>query len=243
MSTAQPENAGAATPGPRILLYSDDVDAARAGAARGRPSAPARRPRHRVGRGGHRGRRHRAGRVGRARPADPRRRGRQGRWPRARPSAQGRDLPVPADPGPHRPPAGRLARVLVERRRRRQPPPRPGRAARGRRGDSSSRRPSPDDGRPHARRPAPTWPDLFATLAARQDLSTDQTSWAMAEIMSGAASTPKIAAFLLGAEDQGRVRRASSRRWPTRCSRTPSASRSPGGPSTSSAPAATARTR
>ena len=27
MSTAQPENAGAATPGPRILLYSDDVDA------------------------------------------------------------------------------------------------------------------------------------------------------------------------------------------------------------------------
>lgn len=27
MSTAQPENAGAAIPGPRILLYSDDVDA------------------------------------------------------------------------------------------------------------------------------------------------------------------------------------------------------------------------
>ena len=27
MSTAQPENAGAATPGPRILLYSDDVEA------------------------------------------------------------------------------------------------------------------------------------------------------------------------------------------------------------------------
>ena len=27
MSTAQPENAGPATPGPRILLYSDDVDA------------------------------------------------------------------------------------------------------------------------------------------------------------------------------------------------------------------------
>ena len=27
MSTAQPENPGAATPGPRILLYSDDVEA------------------------------------------------------------------------------------------------------------------------------------------------------------------------------------------------------------------------
>lgn len=50
---------------------------------------------------------------------------------------------------------------------------------------------------------SPTWPDLFATLASRQDLSTAQTSWAMAEIMSGAASTPKIAAFLLGLKTKG----------------------------------------
>ena len=50
---------------------------------------------------------------------------------------------------------------------------------------------------------SPAWPDLFATLAARQDLSTDQTSWAMSEIMTGAASTPKIAAFLLGLKTKG----------------------------------------
>ncbi|WP_456846148.1 anthranilate phosphoribosyltransferase [Cellulomonas sp. P5_C6] len=50
---------------------------------------------------------------------------------------------------------------------------------------------------------APTWPDLFATLTARRDLSVAQTSWAMAEIMSGAASTPKVAAFLIGLKTKG----------------------------------------
>ena len=38
-----------------------------------------------------------------------------GGW--ASPAAQGRDLPVPADPGAHRPPAGRLARHVVAGRR------------------------------------------------------------------------------------------------------------------------------
>lgn len=50
---------------------------------------------------------------------------------------------------------------------------------------------------------APTWPDLFATLTARRDLTIDQTSWAMSEIMSGAASTPKVAAFLIGLKTKG----------------------------------------
>ena len=41
---------------------------------------------------------------------------------------------------------------------------------------------------------APTWSDLFATLVDRQDLDAAQTAWAMGEIMSGEASTPKVAA-------------------------------------------------
>ncbi|MBO3084167.1 anthranilate phosphoribosyltransferase [Cellulomonas fengjieae] len=49
----------------------------------------------------------------------------------------------------------------------------------------------------------PAWPDLFATLAARRDLSPEQTSWAMSEIMTGAASTPKVAAFLVGLKTKG----------------------------------------
>lgn len=48
-----------------------------------------------------------------------------------------------------------------------------------------------------------SWPDLFTTLTARRDLSPEQTSWAMAEIMSGAASTPKVAAFLVGLKTKG----------------------------------------
>ncbi len=49
----------------------------------------------------------------------------------------------------------------------------------------------------------PSWSDLFATLTARRDLTTEQTSWAMSEIMSGAASTPKVAAFLVGLKTKG----------------------------------------
>ena len=84
-------------PAPRILLYSDDVDARAqvrlAVGRRLRRGAPdiewvevaTRRGRHRDD-GGRR-----------ARPADPRRRGRQGRRPGARAPAQGRDLPLPPD--------------------------------------------------------------------------------------------------------------------------------------------------
>src|SRR4051794_41928633 len=44
---------------------------------------------------------------------------------------------------------------------------------------------------------AATWSDLFATLVSQQDLSAEQTAWAMGEIMSGEASTPRVAAFLI----------------------------------------------
>lgn len=50
---------------------------------------------------------------------------------------------------------------------------------------------------------APTWSDLFATLVARQDLTSEQTAWAMSEIMSGEASTPKVAAFLIALKTKG----------------------------------------
>ena len=77
-----------------------------------------------------------------------------------------------------------------------QPPARPGRAARGRRRTrrGPGRRPMTD---------APTWSDLFATLVNRQDLTAEQTAWAMGEIMSGEASTPRVAAFLIALKTKG----------------------------------------
>src|SRR6478735_4307046 len=175
---------------------------ARAGPARRRASAEARGARHRVGGGGDRRGRHRHHRGRRARPGHPRRRGGQGRRPRPRAPAQGRDLPLPPDARPHRPAAGRLAGLLVQRRRRGQPPARPGRAARGRRGTrrGAGRHPMTEVA---AGSQTASWPDLFSTLTARRDLSPEQTSWAMAEIMSGAASTPKVAAFLVGLKTKG----------------------------------------
>jgi len=50
---------------------------------------------------------------------------------------------------------------------------------------------------------APTWSDLFATLVNRQDLTAEQTAWAMSEIMSGEASTPRVAAFLIALKTKG----------------------------------------
>jgi anthranilate phosphoribosyltransferase len=50
---------------------------------------------------------------------------------------------------------------------------------------------------------APTWSDLFATLVNRQDLTAEQTAWAMGEIMSGEASTPRVAAFLIALKTKG----------------------------------------
>ena len=149
MSTGQPENA-ATLPAPRILLYSDDVDAREQvrlavgrRLRRGAPdiewvevaTAPAVITQRRGRRSG---------------PADPRRRGRQGRRHGPRAPAQGRDLPLPAGPRAHRSAAGRLARLVVQRRGRRQP-------ARSTR--SSCTRPSP-----HSSRPGPSPDDRRSDL-------------------------------------------------------------------------------
>ena len=229
MSTAQPENAGAATPGPRILLYSDDVDARE-------------QVRLAVGR-----------RLRRGAPDIEWVEVATAAAVIAQAESGGLDLLI-LDGEADKVGGLGLARQLKDEIFRCPPTlvltgrPQDAWLASWSNADAVVSRPL-DPVELHGavaatrrvvgRHPmtdapttttSPTWPDLFATLAARQDLSTDQTSWAMSEIMSGAASTPKIAAFLLGAEDQGRVRRRAHRRWPTRCSRTPSASRSPAGP-------------
>ncbi len=48
-----------------------------------------------------------------------------------------------------------------------------------------------------------SWPDLLAALLRREDLSTEQAGWAMAEVMSGEASPVQIAGFLVGLRAKG----------------------------------------
>jgi anthranilate phosphoribosyltransferase len=43
----------------------------------------------------------------------------------------------------------------------------------------------------------PTWPDLLTRLLAREDLSLEQSRWAMDQIMSGEASVAQVAGFLI----------------------------------------------
>lgn len=43
----------------------------------------------------------------------------------------------------------------------------------------------------------PTWPDLLTLLLAREDLSLEQSRWAMDQIMSGEASVAQVAGFLM----------------------------------------------
>ncbi|WP_404383283.1 anthranilate phosphoribosyltransferase [Knoellia locipacati] len=45
--------------------------------------------------------------------------------------------------------------------------------------------------------PGPTWPDLLTRLLAREDLSLEQSRWAMDQIMSGEASVAQVAGFLI----------------------------------------------
>ena len=49
----------------------------------------------------------------------------------------------------------------------------------------------------------PTWPRLFAALLRGEDLTADDTSWAMHQIMSGAATEAQIAAFVTALRAKG----------------------------------------
>ncbi|GAA1895420.1 anthranilate phosphoribosyltransferase [Lapillicoccus jejuensis] len=48
-----------------------------------------------------------------------------------------------------------------------------------------------------------TWPDVFATLVAREDLDADAAAWVMDRIMSGEASSAQVAGFLMGLRTKG----------------------------------------
>src|SRR5215813_11639205 len=48
-----------------------------------------------------------------------------------------------------------------------------------------------------------TWPNLIAALLRGTELSTSDTSWAMGEIMSGAATPTQIAAFAIALRAKG----------------------------------------
>src|ERR1700751_2526768 len=50
---------------------------------------------------------------------------------------------------------------------------------------------------------APTWPVLIRALISGQPLSASQTSWAMNEIMDGAASPAQIAGVGVGLRAKG----------------------------------------
>jgi anthranilate phosphoribosyltransferase len=50
---------------------------------------------------------------------------------------------------------------------------------------------------------AHSWPEVLGSLIARQDLSADQSSWAMGEILSGEASPAQIAGFAVALRGKG----------------------------------------
>lgn len=51
--------------------------------------------------------------------------------------------------------------------------------------------------------PASVWPAVLSDLLARRDLSAEQTTWAMGEIMSGRATGAQIAAFAVALRAKG----------------------------------------
>ena len=48
-----------------------------------------------------------------------------------------------------------------------------------------------------------TWPDVLGSLVARADLTPEQASWAMGEILAGAASDAQIAGFAVALRTKG----------------------------------------
>jgi anthranilate phosphoribosyltransferase len=51
--------------------------------------------------------------------------------------------------------------------------------------------------------PAPTWPDLLTRLLRGQDLSVDESSWAMEQIMRGEATPVQVAGFVVALRAKG----------------------------------------
>jgi anthranilate phosphoribosyltransferase len=50
---------------------------------------------------------------------------------------------------------------------------------------------------------SPTWPEVLGALVQRRDLSTDQTAWAMGEILAGAATPAQIAGLAVSLRAKG----------------------------------------
>lgn len=48
-----------------------------------------------------------------------------------------------------------------------------------------------------------TWPDLLTALVAREDLSVEEASWAMDQVMTGTVSPVRLASFLVGLRVKG----------------------------------------
>ncbi len=51
--------------------------------------------------------------------------------------------------------------------------------------------------------PTLAWPYVLNQLVARQDLTADQTAWAMDQVMSGEVSAARLAGFLMGLRSKG----------------------------------------
>ncbi len=51
--------------------------------------------------------------------------------------------------------------------------------------------------------PTLAWPHVLNQLVARQDLTAEQTAWAMDQVMSGEVSPPRLAGFLMGLRSKG----------------------------------------
>jgi anthranilate phosphoribosyltransferase len=48
-----------------------------------------------------------------------------------------------------------------------------------------------------------TWPDVLGALVARQDLTAEQTAWAMGEVLSGEATPSQVAGFAVALRAKG----------------------------------------
>ena len=91
---------------------------------------------------------------------------------------------------------------LVARRGRRTAPDRPGPARRGRHRAAASARARPPPDR-RDRVDDLTWAEVLGALVQRQDLTADQTPWAMGEILAGAATPAQIAGFAVALRAKG----------------------------------------